>query len=302
HSHYRRAAQRAGKLARLLILERRAGRILISSITPLRAVEGGRITLNGSGFSTGDLFPDVTIGGTPARVSFLSPERLIVTVPGELEGGDLPIRIEDVNGATAFVSIGKLWATGLHQVDNPVFDSAGRLYVPSSGSRGQESPVSLFRVTRQGTREPFATGIVNATSLTMGPDGAVYVSSRFEGTVHRVEADGTHEAVASDLGVPTGLAFDREGWMYVGDRSGTIFRVRDGKAVTFATLPSSIAAFHLAMSPDGELYVAAPTLAAYDPVFRIERTGKVTALPFVFGRPQGLAFDPDGLLHVVDAL
>lgn len=248
------------------------------------------------------MFPDVTIGGTPARVLFASSRRLTIAVPGELDGGQLPIRINDVQGETAFVSIGKPWATGLHQVDNPAFDSAGSLYVTYSGSRGQEAPVSIFRVSRQGTREPFASGIVNATSMTVGPDGALYVSSRFEGSVHRVEADGSHDAIAADLGVPCGLAFDRDGWMYVGDRSGTIFRVKDGKAVAFASVPASVAAFHLAMSPSGDLYVAAPTLATYDHIYRIDRDGQVTTLPHAFGRPQGLAFDAAGDLYVVEAL
>jgi sugar lactone lactonase YvrE len=235
-------------------------------------------------------------------VSFRAADRVIVIVPGELEGGEMPIRFDDGPGETAFVAIGKVWATGLHQVDSPVFDAGGTLYVTYSGSRGQEAPISIFRVTRHGTREPFASGIVNATSMAIGPDGALYVSSRFEGAVHRVNGDGSHEVIAGDLGVPCGLAFDEDGWMYVGDRSGTIFRVRDGKTLTFATLPPSVAAFHLAMSPVGELHVAAPTLAPYDRIFRLTRNGDVTALPYVFGRPQGLAFDRDGVLHVADAL
>src|SRR5262245_37495766 len=123
----------------------------IQSIEPLRAVEGGRLYLNGS-FAVGDALPDVTIGETTARVSFASPHRLAVTVPGELTGGEMPVRIGNVPGETPFVSIGKPWATGLHQVDNPAFDGLGSLYVTYSGSRGQESPVSIFRVTRQGTR------------------------------------------------------------------------------------------------------------------------------------------------------
>jgi sugar lactone lactonase YvrE len=108
--------------------------------------------------------------------------------------------------------------------------------------------------------------------------------------------------VASDLGVACGIQFDRDGWMYVGDRSGTIFRVRDGSAAAFATLPPSVAAFHLAMSPEGELFVSGPTLGSYDHVHRISRTGEVRAVPTPFGRPQGLAFSPDGVLHVIDAL
>jgi len=259
------------------------------------------VTLSGSGFPV-DLIPDVTIAGHRALVVFASSTRLVVTVPPEIEGGSAPIRVGDLPGETAFISVGGAWATGLHQVDNPVFDADGNLYVTYSGSRGQESPVSIFRVTRDNTREPFVSGIVNATSMALGPDGQLYVSSRFEGAVYRVNPDGSHEQVISDLGVACGLVFDDDGWMYVGDRSGTIFKVRDGRAHTFATLPPSIAAYHLALAPDGDLFVSGPTLATYDHVYRIAPDGTVRSVLSTFGRPQGLAFSPDGVLHVVDAL
>jgi sugar lactone lactonase YvrE len=271
----------------------------IAAIEPLRAVEGGRVTLRGE-FSV-DPLPSVTIGGVPARVAFASTRRLAAIVPPELEGGAMPVRVEGVHGS-AFVSVGVPWATGLHQVDNPVFDAEGNLYVTYSGPRGQESPVSIFRVRAAGSREAFTSGIVNATSMAIGPDGALYVSSRFEGAVYRVTADGRYESVASDLGVACGIAFDAEGSMYVGDRSGTVFRVRDGKATPFATLPPSVAAFHLAIGAAGQLYVAAPTLDPYDQIYRVSRSGEIARLPAPFGRPQGLAVGPDRALYVVDAL
>jgi sugar lactone lactonase YvrE len=274
----------------------------ISSVTPLRAVEGGRITLRGSGFPV-DSIPDVAIGGQRALVAFASSSRIVVAVPADIEPGAAPIRIEDLPGATAYVSVGGPWATGLHQVDNPVFDAEGNLFVTYSGSRGQESPVSIFRVTPAGTREPFVSGIVNATSMAIGPDRQLYVSSRFEGAVYRVTTEGKHELVVSELGIACGLAFDRDGDLYVGDRSGTIFRVRDNRASPFATLPASVAAFHLAISPDGELFASGPTLSTYDHVYRIGPAGNVRSVPATFGRPQGLAFSPrEGTLHVVDAL
>ena len=244
----------------------------------------------------------MSIGDVAARLSFASSSRLIVRVPEELDGGVHPMKIPGVALGTTYITVGARWATGLHQVDNPVFDTSGNLFVTYSGSRGQDAPVSIFRVTPAGTREPFSSGIVNATSLAFGPDGHLYVSSRFEGAIYRIRADGSFEQAATDLGVACGIAFDAEGSMYVGDRSGTIFRVRDSRTTAFATLPASIAAFHLAMSPEQELFVTAPTLNAYDYIYRINRDGEVQTMPAPLGRPQGLAFHPDGTLHVVDAL
>jgi len=273
----------------------------IRSVIPPRVVEGGRVALAGSDLPT-EAVPSVVVGGEPARTLFSSSTKIVIDLPDDVEGGRTPVRIESIPGETIYLSVGSLWATGLHQVDNPVFDAAGNLFVTYSGSRGQESPVSVFRVTPAGTREPFVSGIVNATSLAIGPDRQLYVSSRFDGVVYRVKDDGSHEQVATDLGVACGLTFGADGSMYVGDRSGTIFRIRDGETTPFATLPPSVAAFHLAMSPDGELFVSGPTLGTYDHIHRINKAGDVRTVPTPFGRPQGLAFAPDGSLHVIDAL
>ena len=277
---------------------------VLTSLEPIRVVEGGRLWLRGDGFpqpeSTTGL---VTIGGVSARMSFAAPDRMAVVVPSGLDGGETPVKAAWLPGATLYACVGSMLATGLHQVDNPVIGPDGQIYVTYSGTRGQEATVSIFRITRGGAREPFVHGLVNPTSMAIGPDGLLYVSSRFEGRVYRVFDDGRYEVVASDLGVACGLAFGADGSLYVGDRAGTIFRIdRSGRTETFATIPSSIAAFHLAMSPDGSLYVAAPTLASYDSVRRIWPGGKVEALNMPFGRPQGLAFDSNGVLHVVEAL
>lgn len=273
----------------------------ITGVRPLWAVEGGRLTISGAGFGV-DPLPEVRLGGVVARLACASSRSLTVIVPAGLDGGRTPIRIDSAPGETAYVQVGAPLATGLHLVDNPVFDSDGNLYVTFSGSRGQQTPVSIFRVRPDGTREPFAGGIPNPTSLAFDRHGALHVSSRFDGTVSRIEPDGTVEVVASELGVACGIAFDDEGTLFVGDRSGNVLRVSDGRAAPFAVLPSSVAAFHLAFGPDGALFVTAPTLSTRDAVYRISRDGDVEVFYEGFGRPQGLAFDNDGRLYVVDAL
>jgi sugar lactone lactonase YvrE len=276
----------------------------ITGIQPSIAIEGGRIVIQGEGFAIdGPFLPEVRIGDARARMVFAASNALHAIVPSGLEGGRATVRVAGAPGATAFVEIAAPFATGLHQVDNPVFDQDANLYVTYSGTRGQQVPVSIFRVRPNGTRETFSSGIVNPTSMAIDPNGRLYVSSRFEGTVYRVGDDGSAESFASDLGVACGLAFAADGTLYVGDRSGTIFRVDPkGRATTFATLPASVAAFHLAIGPDGALYVTGPTLSSYDPLYRIAEDGTPEVVYASFGRPQGLAFDRHGSLFVVEAL
>jgi len=275
----------------------------LTSVRPLWAIEGGRVTLEGEGFPVEPSVPHVRIGAQSARLAAASSSSLTVLVPDGLDGGSTAIRLDELPGETAFVEIGAPLVTGVHHVDSPVYDRHGNLYVTFSGSRGQQAPVAIFVVRPDGTREPFVTDLANPTSLVFDRAGRLYVSSRFDGSVYRVEPDGKAAIFASDLGVACGLAFGPDGHLYVGDRSGSILRVEDnGKAHAIATLPPSIAAFHLAFGPDGHLYVTAPTLNTADAVYRVSTAGDVTAFCSGFGRPQGLAFDASGHLYVVDAL
>jgi sugar lactone lactonase YvrE len=273
----------------------------ITSVQPLWAVEGGQVVIFGEGFPV-DPPVQVRIGGEPARPTLVSSQAITVTVPPGLEGGSTPVRVDGVPGETAFIEVATPLATGLHLVDSPVFDGDGNLYVTFSGSRGQQAPISIFVVRPDGTREPYAAEVTNPTSMAFDPDGSLYVSSRFDGTVHRITPDGAASVYASDLGIPCGIAFGPDRALYVGDRSGSILRVDGGRATLLASLPASVAAFHLAFGPDRHLYVTAPTMAPRDSVYRISMEGDVEVFYDGFGRPQGLAFDDQGHLFVVDAV
>jgi sugar lactone lactonase YvrE len=105
------------------------------------------------------------------------------------------------------------------------------------------------------------------------------------------------------MGVATGIAFDSEQNLYVGDRSGTIFKIsRSRQIYVFATLEPSIAAYHLAFGPEDQLFVAGPTTSSFDSVYRISRAGEVDTYFRGLGRPQGLAFDAEGRLYVAASL
>jgi len=276
----------------------------VSAVLPPRAIPGGRVTLIGSGFPIDQVNPtEVSVRGKAARAVLASPRKLSFLVPPDVsDGGPAAVRIGQSVDDAAVVHIAGPIATGLHQVDNPAVDRQGHVYLTYSGTRGQQAPVSIFRVGPNGTRETFSASVTNPTSLAFDNQERLYVSSRFEGVVYRVAEDGSAETFASELGVACGLTFAPDGTLYVGDRSGTVFAVDpSGHARVFATLPSSVAAFHLALGRDG-LYVTGPTLATRDVVYRVSFEGNVEVFSDVFGRPQGLAFGPDGQLFVVEAL
>jgi sugar lactone lactonase YvrE len=139
--------------------------------------------------------------------------------------------------------------------------------------------------------------------LAFDTQGQLYVSSRYDGTVYSVSPGGTMSTYAEGMGVATGIAFDREGSLYVGDRSGTIWRIaRDRQIFVFATLEPSVAAYHLAFAPDGTLYVSGPTTSSYDAIYTVDPHGTVSVFYRGLGRPQGLAFDAEGNLYVAASL
>ena len=99
------------------------------------------------------------------------------------------------------------------------------------------------------------------------------------------------------------MAFDQEGNLYVGDRSGTIFKISQQRQIyVFATLEPSIAAYHLAFGPDNHLYVTGPTTSSFDAVYHVAPDGQVDVYYRGLGRPQGLAFDAEGRLYVAASI
>jgi sugar lactone lactonase YvrE len=105
------------------------------------------------------------------------------------------------------------------------------------------------------------------------------------------------------MGVATGIAFDRTENLFVGDRSGTIFKIsRDRQIFVFATLEPSISAYHLAIGPKGELFVTGPTTSSFDSVYKIDSHGSVSTFYRGLGRPQGMAIDVEGNVYVAASL
>jgi len=274
----------------------------ILEVSPPAAIPGGEFQIRGRGLAR-DRRPTVMFGSEAAPVIIGSDSLVIARVPEGAVVGEMTVGNGEATSAPWSCDIGLQIADNLHPVANPAIDAEGNIYATFSGSRGQKTPVAVYKIDLNYHVTPFVTDLMNATGLAFDRNGILYVSSRHDGIVYQVSAKGNLSVYVEGMGVATGLAFDREENLYVGDRSGTIFKInRDRQIYVFTTLEPSISAYHLAFGPDDYLYVTGPTTSSFDSVMRVSPAGELEVYYRGLGRPQGLAFDVQGNLYVAASI
>lgn len=285
----------------------------LSAISPHAAIPGGVFEVLGEHLvlntNDGPQMPLAYFGQLAASLDMVRPTRLLARVPEGAISSEFTLRTSpDVSNHAAtsnpiFANIGVSMAENLHLIANPCVDATGNVYAMVSGSRGQKVPVSIYRIDRDMQMRPFARDLLNVSALAIGPTGDLFASSRSEGTVYRITPEGHISIFAEGMGTATGLAFDSQGNLFVGDRSGTIFKIHpDGEIFVFATLEPSVAAYHLCFQADGVLLVTAPTTSSQQSIHAIEPDGTTSVFFRGLGRPQGMALDTDGNLYVAASL
>lgn len=274
----------------------------IAGVSPAAAIPGGEVQIRGRQLAGADR-PRVMFGDVTAPILVGSDSFIIARVPEGVSGGALVVQNDDHRSSPWACEIGVQVADSLHPVGNPAVDAHGNVFTTFSGSRGQKTPVSVYKVDSGYNARPFLSDVMNATGLCFDRAGLLYISSRYDGIVYQVTPKGNISVYVEGMGVATGLAFDEEENLYVGDRSGTVFKISRARQIyVFATLEPSIAAYHLAFGPSGYLYVTGPTTSSYDSVYRVSPAGEVEVFYRGLGRPQGLAFDVEGNLYVAASL
>jgi hypothetical protein len=270
----------------------------IVQVTPPAAIPGGEFQIRGRNLLR-DSRPKVRFGEMEAPVIIGSDSFVIARVPEGAAVGELIVNDSEPWSCDVGIQV----ADGLHPVANPAVDRFGNIYATFSGSRGQKTPVSVYRIDLNYSMRPFITDVMNATGLAFDQDGMLYISSRHDGIVYQATPTGNLSVFVEGMGIATGMAFDAEGNLYVGDRSGTIFKISQQRQIyVFATLEPSIAAYHLAFGPDNHLYVTGPTTSSFDAVYHVAPDGEVDVYYRGLGRPQGLTFDAEGRLYVAASM
>jgi hypothetical protein len=226
-----------------------------------------------------------TLGDTAASLVLTRPNRAIVRIPEGSIPGDLVFHRNGSSSNPLAVRVAVPMAENLHPVANPAVDADGRVFATFSGARGQQVPVSIFAIDRDFQIRPFVRDLLNPTGLAFDRAGYLYASSRTEGTVYRISPAGAVSTYAEGLGIATGLAFDNEGNLYVGDRSGTIFKIEGGPADSSG--PRNIFVFA----------TLEPSMAAYHLAFNASGTLFVTG-PTTSSNQSVHAIAPDGTTTV----
>lgn len=279
-----------------------ADRPVIDTVDPSAAIPGGDVQVRGRGFVRA-LRPEVVIGDTQAPLIVGSERYVVARVPEGARGGRLFVNSGGESSEPHAFAVGVPLADSLHPVTSPAVDASGAVFTTFSGSRGQKTPVAVYKIDAAGTITPFLNDLMNATALAFDRHGLLHVSSRFDGAVYQASSSGVMSVYVEGMGVATGIAFDPEDNLYVGDRSGTIFKISPSRQIyVFATVEPSISAYHLAFGGDGLLYVTGPTTSSFDAVYRVAPTGEVEVFYRGLGRPQGLAFDAGGNLYVAASM
>jgi hypothetical protein len=282
----------------------RSGHVI--KIDPPAGIAGGEVAVEYGEVSTAVAKKlNVRFNNEAAHITAVNQRRALVQIPDASHSGQATVSTaldgEDYSlGPAASFLIGQKLAGEVHPVTNPAFDpNDGSLFVTRSGSRGEHVPVSLYRYGSNHVLEEFSGEIVNPTSIAFDRTGRMYVTSRLDGTIYRVSETKDVIAFAHDLGIATGLAINRYGEMFVGDRAGTIFQINEiGEAKSWAQHEPSVSAYHLAFGPDDNLYVTGPSVSSFDTITRFDETGLSSVFYRGLGRPQGLAFDRQGNLYV----
>lgn len=282
----------------------------LDHVIPPAAMPGGEAEVHGTNLNpAGHAIPHASIGDISAPVTLSRPTRATIHIPDGTITGDIVLHRGTAASNPLNLRVAVPMAENLHPVANPAVDADGNIYATLSGSRGQTTPVSIFKIQRDFQMTPFVRDLLNPTGLAFSPDGHLYVSSRAEGTVYRISPAGAVSTYAEGMGIATGIAFDRDGNLFVGDRSGTIFKIArgngsgsSGEIFVYATLEPSIAAYHLAFNDEGVLFVTGSTTSSNQAIHAIDRDGNTTVFYQGLGRAQGMAFDIDGNLYVAASL
>lgn len=176
-----------------------------------------------------------------------------------------------------------------------------------------ESPEFWKLISKDAKLETLVTGLGFTEGPVWDSKGFLYVSDEELNKIFRVYPDGHKEELIS-LGDPDGNTYDRQQRLI---DTASVLRaiIRIDAAGKYEVLADKFegkkfnSPNDVVLGPDGAIYFTDPTLdlpkgeqqeLAFQGVFRLDASGRVTLLTTDLSQPNGLAFSPDGKKLYVD--
>jgi gluconolactonase len=189
----------------------------------------------------------------------------------------------------------------------------GLLPPPRDFGLRANSPQFWKLIDKDATLELAAGGFGFTEGPVWDPAGFLYVSDEEQNKIYKVSASGEKTELIA-LGDPDGSTYDQNHQLIdCASVLRAIIRIdSNGKYIVLAdrfegkkfNSPNDVV-----LGPDGAIYFTDPTLdlpagekqeLAFQGVFRLDASGKVTLLTKELSQPNGLAFSPDGKKFYVD--
>ena len=125
--------------------------LTIDRVMPQAGVRGGRITVYSTGLAHQDLATcSLVFGSSPTRPALITPTLLVGIVPAQASPATIQIASNGEYSNAVSFTIATLLAANLHPVANPAIDRHGTVYTTISGTKGQQVPVSIYKITPAG--------------------------------------------------------------------------------------------------------------------------------------------------------
>lgn len=271
----------------------------ILAVSPYAAIEGGEITLRCKGVNPKE-WPRlrVVIDSQPARPSIITDTMVRVYVPKELKQGGVRLFVDDVASNEVCIKIGQSIFSDVTIPLTPVIDERGFLYC--FGHAAMQGNRQIIKLNPDGQVVIICAAVKSPVSLCVAQNGELFITTAENcGSIIRLTNAGSCELVATGIGSPSGIVVTPTHDLLVGDRQGAVFKISQGKVSKLATIPTTLEDPRLVLAPNGELFITTPEVSETRPILAVDQSGRIREVIDVFSKPTDLAFDPQGLLHVV---
>ncbi|HCL55717.1 MAG TPA: hypothetical protein DHW82_01740 [Spirochaetia bacterium] len=274
--------------------------VKIKKIEPGIVLRGGRLEIiSDGGIPSWDIEDkDIFIGEKNLKLIASSSEKILAEVVGyDEQFMELPVLFKNdqvkIKEGTVYIPI-KICSNHILG-SSPVCDIYGNIYFVDLRElqENQQSIIYKYLIDEK-KLIPYIIGIPAPTSLSYF-EGVLYITSMVDRKLYRCVAQGEYEVMAQGLGSVFGTAVNSLGEIFVGDQTGSVFKVDStGKAAFFTSIPESFKGYHFVFSKDDDLFISIPSNVGKNSIYRVTREQSVKPYLETMNILGGIAINPKG--------